>query len=161
MTRRARWQVFRGWMVCWVATAALAACQSAPAPKPQAMAKPAKPAGPAVTGHLQSPPVSGEGFEHAVLSLDVAADGSVDGSFGGGYDQHRFEVPVSGKVADDGTITVKGHSADGTVTVSGPLAASGFSGEVKGTVFAEQFSLPLAAQPGTPKAAAEQTTTDP
>ncbi len=148
MNQRAQWRMFRSWLVCAVVAVSVAACQSAPPPKPQPATKPAKPAGPAVTGHLQSPPVSGEGFEHAVLALDVAKDGSVEGSFGGGYDQHRFDVPLSGKVADDGTLTATGHSSDGTVSLKGPLTASGFSGEVSGSVFTEQFSLPLAAQPG-------------
>lgn len=144
-----------GWMVCVFCAAMMltAGCKSGaePEPEPQpAKTKPAKPAGPAVTGRLASPPVSGLGFQHAILALDVAPSGEVEGTFGGGYEQKRFEVDLSGAVAEDGTLSATGEGTDGKIRVEGPLDEQGFSGEITGTVFTEQFSLPLAAQPVAP-----------
>ncbi len=133
------------------AALALIGCQSSAEPKEDAhaeqMAKKQEPKGPAVTGKLESPPVSGLGFQRAVLTLDVAPSGEVSGLFEGGYAEKPFEVPVTGEVSEDGTLTASGEASDGKVSVSGPLEASGFSGEVSGEVFTEDFSLPLAAEP--------------
>lgn len=138
--------------ICLVTFAAVAllGCQSGGEPKEDSqaaqMAKKQEPTGPAVTGSLASPPVSGLGFQRAILSLEVAPSGQVSGSFEGGYEEKPFEVPVAGEVAD-GTLVATGKSPDGAVSVSGPLEPSGFSGEVTGEIFTEQFSLPLAAEP--------------
>lgn len=113
----------------------------------QKVVKKQEPRGPAVTGKLQSAPLSGEGFQGAVLVLDVTPEGQVSGVFEGGYQQKRFEVPLTGEVGEDGTLTASGQASDGTVQVSGPLQERGFAGEVSGEVFTEAFSLPLAAQP--------------
>lgn len=109
-------------------------------------AKAQKPSGPAVTGKLESPPMTGLGFQRAVLVLDVSPSGEVTGQFEGGYDQKPFEVPLNGQVAEDGTLTASGTVTEGEVTVSGPLDSNGFQGEVAGEIFAEQFSLMMPAE---------------
>lgn len=138
--------------ICLVifAAVALLGCQSGGEPKEEQKATEAaakqQPKGPALTGTLESPPVTGLGFQRAVLSLEVSPSGQVTGLFEGGFDQKPFEVPVTGEVADDGILTASGSATDGNVTVTGPLEAGGFSGEVTGEIFTEPFSLPLAAQ---------------
>jgi hypothetical protein len=141
-----------------LAALALWGCQSGGETKDeqaQSANKPVKqePQGPKVTGALDSQPISGLGFQRAVLSLDVKPGGEVSGVFQGGYDDKPFEVFVTGEVGSDGTLLATGEGTDGTLRIEGPLEANGFSGEVTGEIFTEEFSLPMALEPGKERAA--------
>ena len=122
-------------------------CQSGGEPKQETPPVKQEPTGPKVTGGLESQPISGLGFQRAVLSLDVKPSGEVSGVFEGGYRDKPFEVFVTGEVGPDGELSAKGEGSDGTVRIMGPLEARGFSGEVTGEVFTDEFSLPVAADP--------------
>jgi hypothetical protein len=137
-------------VVIAVASLALVGCQSGgDAKQDNAPTAPVKqePTGPAVTGPLESQSISGLGFQRAVLTLDVQPNGKVSGVFQGGYDDKPFELFVTGEVGADGVLLATGESTDGRARLEGPLEASGFSGEVTGEIFTEEFSLPMAAPP--------------
>jgi hypothetical protein len=132
---------------------ALGGCQSGGEPKQEAPPVKQEPTGPKVTGALASQPISGLGFQRAVFSVDVEPSGEVSGVFTGGYEDKRFEVHVVGEVGPDGRLSAMGEDADGTVKIEGPLQANGFSGEVDGEIFTEEFSLPMALEPSNERAA--------
>ncbi|MGM0559129.1 MAG: hypothetical protein ACQEVA_22280 [Myxococcota bacterium] len=103
---------------------------------------------PPYVGTLQSAPISGMGFQHAVLTIEVNSDFSATGMFEGGYDERYFEVSLEGEVDRmDGSIELDGTVATHDINVAGDLTQRGFEGAITGTVSNEEIDVPMAAEP--------------
>ncbi len=117
-------------------------------PATEAQTQPTELSAPPYVGRLESAPISGMGFQQAVLTIEVASDFSATGLFEGGYDGRNFEIPLEGSVdRQDGSIELSGNVAAHDVTVAGELSPRGFQGAITGDVSADDVNLPVAAEP--------------
>lgn len=103
---------------------------------------------PPYVGTLKSAPISGMGFQQAVLTMEINSDFTATGTFEGGYDERYFEVPLEGKVDRmDGSIELTGQVATHDITVDGDLSQRGWEGTISGEIVNEEIDIPMAAQP--------------
>ncbi|MFP4597725.1 MAG: hypothetical protein ACLFVJ_05710 [Persicimonas sp.] len=117
-------------------------------PAAEAQTEPTELSAPPYVGRLESAPITGMGFQQAVLTIEVASDFSATGSFEGGYDGRNFDIPLDGSVdRQDGSIELSGRVAAHDITVAGELSARGFQGAITGDVSADDVNLPVAAEP--------------
>lgn len=100
---------------------------------------------PKFTGTATGTVTNTGGFDRAILKVTVTPSWKANGTFSGKRDK-GFQVPLTGKVSEDGSITLTGDSGQNNVTVSGKVVSDGVNGTVKGEVYGKPMSLSIQAR---------------
>lgn len=103
--------------------------------KPKAAPKPKS------TGSFEAQ-TSGQGFDNAVLKLNVSEDFKAYGSFRGKREK-GFRIPFKGSVSKSNKISASGSKGGNSVKISGRVLDSGARVEVTGSVWDRNFSLSM------------------